>query len=187
MTSRHPDSNDRPFTSDPEVEALVAGFLATTLPKPVWTHRAHPTTGLWMVIRHGLDPARSLMPAAIKRFNEAVGGVNTATSGYHETITQNWVTGNSRSGTTARPCSGRPSRGAGGSCPPGPTSRSFLLRGRLHGRLGVEPLGAADHDHFTGRDAFQNLDLPRLPYAELNRTTDRLVTSMTQITLPVGS
>ena len=35
-----------------------------------------------MVIRHGLDPARSLMPAAIKRFNEAVGGVNTATSGY---------------------------------------------------------------------------------------------------------
>jgi hypothetical protein len=37
-------------------------------------------------------PERDL-PALIRRFNESVGGINDATQGYHETITQCFVRG----------------------------------------------------------------------------------------------
>jgi hypothetical protein len=83
---------DRPFITDEAVERLVGAFLAATLPKVGWTHRAHLAGGLWIVTRHGLDRARELMPEAIKRFNAATGTADTPTSGYHETITQFYLT-----------------------------------------------------------------------------------------------
>lgn len=71
---------------------MIAGFRAGTLPKGEWTHRAHLTGGLWFLEQFGLERARAMMPDAIRRFNVASGGENTATSGYHETITQFYLT-----------------------------------------------------------------------------------------------
>jgi hypothetical protein len=66
---------------------LVAAFLAGRLPKPEWTHEAHLRVGAWHVHHHGADGALPLLRERIRRLNESNGVVNSATSGYHETIT----------------------------------------------------------------------------------------------------
>jgi len=71
--------------------ALVAAFLARTLPKPSWTHEAHLRVGLWHVRRFGEEGALSQLRAAIRAYNEAVGTANTDSSGYHETLTVFYV------------------------------------------------------------------------------------------------
>ncbi len=76
------------FASDAAIESLAAGFLHCTLPKAKWTHAAHFATAFWLM-RH--TPERDLlhaMPGLIRAYNESVGGVNSDTAGYHETITQ---------------------------------------------------------------------------------------------------
>jgi hypothetical protein len=77
-----------PFEADDEVSAIASGFLDRSLPKSRWTHAAHFATTLWLMThRPEIDLARDL-PALIRAYNEATGGANTDTSGYHETITQ---------------------------------------------------------------------------------------------------
>ena len=75
-----------------DYEAVTAAFRRLELPKASWTHRAHLAAGLWFVLHHGIGDARILMPAAIRRYNAAVGTPDTLTSGYHETITQWYLT-----------------------------------------------------------------------------------------------
>jgi hypothetical protein len=70
---------------------LVAAFLARALPKADWTHEAHLTVGLWHVREFGYDEALTRMRAGIRAYNEAVGTANTATGGYHETLTRFWL------------------------------------------------------------------------------------------------
>lgn len=65
----------------------MADFIARSLPKSEWTHAAHLRTGTWHVHHHGLDQAMVLLRERIARYNEAVGGTNSDTDGYHETIT----------------------------------------------------------------------------------------------------
>ncbi|MBV1688059.1 hypothetical protein KRR38_10325 [Novosphingobium sp. G106] len=68
-------------------------MLACALPKQGWTHEAHLSTCLWLIIeRPDVFPERDL-PGLIRRFNESVGGQNTDTAGYHETITQLYIRG----------------------------------------------------------------------------------------------
>ncbi len=67
---------------------MTAAFREARLPKAAWTHQAHVAAGLWFVRHHGLETARIVVPAAIRRHNAAVGTADTATSGYHETLTQ---------------------------------------------------------------------------------------------------
>jgi hypothetical protein len=66
---------------------LLAAFEACCLPKEAWTHTAHVTAGAVYAWRHGraaaLDKLRALIPA----YNVSVGGENTDTAGYHDTIT----------------------------------------------------------------------------------------------------
>lgn len=77
-----------PFSSDAEVEFIALGFMDRTLPKARWTHAAHFSTALWLMTRRPeIDPSRE-MPDMIRLYNESVGGANTETAGYHETITQ---------------------------------------------------------------------------------------------------
>jgi hypothetical protein len=77
-----------PFTSDEEIEVIGLGLLDRTLPKTVWTHAAHFAATLWLLqCRPDVEIARE-MPGIIRGYNEATGGANTDTSGYHETITQ---------------------------------------------------------------------------------------------------
>jgi len=79
----------------PVIEAEIDGFLADfescALPKERWTHAAHIFTGACCVHRLGEDMAIDHMRVAIRRYNEAVGGKNTATNGYHETVTIFWI------------------------------------------------------------------------------------------------
>lgn len=75
------------FPDDATIARLAEGFLARTLPKAAWTHAAHFATALWLMReRPDIVPERD-MPDLIRAYNEAVGGVNSDTEGYHETIT----------------------------------------------------------------------------------------------------
>jgi hypothetical protein len=77
-----------PFTSDEEISVIGRGLLDRTFPKTMWTHAAHFAATLWLLrCRPELEVSRE-MPGFIRAYNEATGGANTDTSGYHETITQ---------------------------------------------------------------------------------------------------
>jgi hypothetical protein len=87
------DTRPRFFTSDAEIEHLGEHFLARTLPKAEWTHEAHLATTTWLLLRHpDIDVDREL-PGLIRRYNESVGGVNSDSEGYHETITRVFLHG----------------------------------------------------------------------------------------------
>ena len=74
-----------------ELEELVRRFEACELPRREWTHAAHLCVGLWHVCHHGPDVAWVRLRLGIRRLNESNGVVNSATSGYHETITRAYV------------------------------------------------------------------------------------------------
>jgi len=77
--------------TEPEIDAFLAAFEGCTLPKARWTHGAHLLTGACYVHSLGQAAAIGRMRINIKRYNESVGGQNTETSGYHETITIAWI------------------------------------------------------------------------------------------------
>jgi hypothetical protein len=73
------------------LEELVARFCDLSLPKAEWTHEAHLRVGLWHVCQLGEAPAMQTLRQRIKSYNESVGGKNTDSEGYHESITQFYV------------------------------------------------------------------------------------------------
>lgn len=73
-----------PFASDEEIAAIGRGMSERSLPKAQWTHAAHFAAALWL-IREGRDGET---PELIRAYNVSVGGVNSDTEGYHETITR---------------------------------------------------------------------------------------------------
>jgi hypothetical protein len=89
MTEFHP----RPFHFDAEIEHIGEGLVARSLSRDEWTHEAHfaATTHL-LLKRPDIDIDKQL-PGIIRRFNESVGGVNSDTEGYHETITRVFLHG----------------------------------------------------------------------------------------------
>jgi adenylate kinase family enzyme len=74
-----------------DVDALAARFTACQIPEKEWTHAGHLVVGLWHVHRYGADEALTRLRAGIRQLNESQGGVNSATNGYHETITAAYV------------------------------------------------------------------------------------------------
>lgn len=76
------------FETDDAVEAVARAMMACTLPKERWTHAAHFAAALWLLRDRGEAAARAEMPGLIRAYNASVGGRNTDTEGYHETITQ---------------------------------------------------------------------------------------------------
>jgi hypothetical protein len=78
-------------TKEPDIDAFLHAFEAGTLPKPRWTHAAHILTGACYVHALGESAAIDRMRARVTAYNLAVGGQNTPTSGYHETITILWI------------------------------------------------------------------------------------------------
>ena len=81
----------RPFDSAEEVERLVAGFRACTLPYECWTHEAHLAVGVWHVLHFTPEEACTELRGGIRRYNVACGIDNTESSGYHETVTLFYV------------------------------------------------------------------------------------------------
>jgi len=77
--------------TEAEIDTFLAQFEQGTLPKPMWTHAAHVLTGACYVHMLGEAAAIDKMRLCVRRYNEAVGGRNTESSGYHETITIAWI------------------------------------------------------------------------------------------------
>ena len=82
------DHEPRLFAGAAAIRRVGEGMLARTLPREEWTHEAHLATCAWVILeRPDIHPERDL-PDLIRRYNESVGGVNSDSEGYHETITQ---------------------------------------------------------------------------------------------------
>ena len=81
----------RLWPHDDAIREVGTRFLARSLPKPEWTHEAHISTTCWLLLeRPDIAPERDL-PGLIRTYNESVGGVNSDSEGYHETITQVFI------------------------------------------------------------------------------------------------
>jgi hypothetical protein len=79
------------FADDEAVRHVARGLLDCSLPRAEWTHEAHLAATTCLVREYpDFVPERDL-PETIARYNEAVGGVNSDSEGYHETITQAYV------------------------------------------------------------------------------------------------
>ena len=87
------DCTPRLFASDADVAHVGEEFLALTLPKLEWTHEAHLGTTTYLLLRHPEIDVGKELPNLIRRYNESVGGVNSDTEGYHETITRVFLHG----------------------------------------------------------------------------------------------
>ena len=81
----------RLFAAEAEITTIGEGLLDCTLPKPNWTHEAHLAACLYLVLRRPDIALEAELPGIIRRYNVSVGGENTDTSGYHETITQFYI------------------------------------------------------------------------------------------------
>ena len=71
---------------------LVEQFEKGVLPKEQWTHTAHFIMAAWYCIGMPLPLAVEKIREGIKRYNVSVGGANTDSSGYHETVTLFYTT-----------------------------------------------------------------------------------------------
>ena len=81
------------FSSDAEIEHIGEGLLARTLPREEWTHEAHLAATTYLQTRRPDVDLDTELPGIIRRYNESVGGVNSDTEGYHETITRAFLHG----------------------------------------------------------------------------------------------
>ena len=87
------DFSPRLFTTDAEIEHLGEGLLAGTATRKEWTHEAHLAATTYLLLRRPDIDVDAELPGIIRRFNESVGGVNSDTEGYHETITRCFLHG----------------------------------------------------------------------------------------------
>jgi hypothetical protein len=87
------DYKPRLFSSDAEIEHLGEGLLACTLERADWTHEAHLAVTMYLLLERTDIDLDQRLPSIIRRFNESVGGVNSDTEGYHETITRSYLAG----------------------------------------------------------------------------------------------
>lgn len=87
----HMSDTRQSFINSPEaLEEFVRAWEKGTLPKEKWTHAAHVVICAYYAVQYR-DKSFERMKNGIIRYNEAVGTVNSATSGYHETLTRLWV------------------------------------------------------------------------------------------------
>lgn len=89
MTEFHP----RLFHTDAEIAHLGEGLLERTLPRPEWTHEAHLAATTYLLLKRPDVDLDAGLPGIIRRYNESVGGVNSDSEGYHETITRVFLRG----------------------------------------------------------------------------------------------
>ena len=83
----------RLFKSEAEIAHIGEGLLARTLPRPEWTHEAHLAATTYLLMRRPDVDIDVELPGIIRRYNESVGGVNSDSEGYHETITRVFLHG----------------------------------------------------------------------------------------------
>jgi hypothetical protein len=66
-------------------------FEATSLPYPLWTHRAHVKVAYLYLRQLPFDEAMVKIRSNIKAYNAAKGTPETLTSGYNETTTRGFL------------------------------------------------------------------------------------------------
>ena len=87
------DYSPRLFTNDAAIIRIGEGLLARTLPRADWTHEAHLAATTWLLTRRPDIDIDAELPGIIRAYNESVGGVNSDSEGYHETITRLFLHG----------------------------------------------------------------------------------------------
>ena len=83
----------RQFRDDSEITRIGERLLARTLPRADWTHEAHLAATIYLLARRPDIDIDATLPGIIRGYNESVGGVNSDSEGYHETITQVFLHG----------------------------------------------------------------------------------------------
>ena len=63
------------------------------LPREEWTHEAHLAATTYLCFDRPEIDLDAELPGIIRGFNESVGGVNSDTEGYHDTITRAFLRG----------------------------------------------------------------------------------------------
>jgi hypothetical protein len=81
------------FHTDADIAHIGEGLLARTLPRSEWTHEAHLAATTYLLLKRPNVDIDKELPGIIRRYNESVGGVNSDTEGYHETITRLFLLG----------------------------------------------------------------------------------------------
>ena len=87
------DHKIRHFASPAAVARVGEGLLARDLPKAEWTHEAHLAATTYLLLKHPEIDLDSALPGLIRAYNESVGGVNSDSEGYHDTITRAYLRG----------------------------------------------------------------------------------------------
>lgn len=82
------DPRPRLFASADAIRRVGEGLLARTLPRAEWAHEAHLAATTYLVAERPDIDLDAELPGIIRAYNESVGGRNTDTEGYHETITR---------------------------------------------------------------------------------------------------
>lgn len=85
------DHSPRLFARAEDIRAIGEAMLACTLPKAGWTHEAHLSTCLWLLVGRPDINVDADIGTLIRRYNVSAGGVNDDRQGYHETITRVFV------------------------------------------------------------------------------------------------
>ena len=83
----------RHFLSEDAVADVGEGLISRSLPREGWTHEAHLAATTYLVLKHLEIDLDLELPGIISRYNESVGGKNTDTEGYHDTITRSYLRG----------------------------------------------------------------------------------------------
>ncbi len=73
-----------------EVESLVNAFETRTISPSEWDHQMHLAVCCWYVM-NGFDDVEHRMREGIRSLNREHGVIETASSGYHETLTLFWI------------------------------------------------------------------------------------------------
>jgi len=72
-------------------EIFIQQFETCTFPFERWNHRAHVKLAYLYAVRFGLEIAGQKLRDGIRAYNAANNVPDTATSGYHETMTMAWL------------------------------------------------------------------------------------------------
>src|SRR4051794_40756118 len=74
--------------TDTEIGARIRCFEDGSPPRSEWTHARHLVMALWYIRRLDRGVATGLIRDGIQRYDETQGNP----TGYHETITEAWIT-----------------------------------------------------------------------------------------------
>ena len=83
----------RHFADEEAVAHVGEDFLARCLPKAEWTHEAHLAATVYLLLKHPEIDLGAALPGLIRAYNESVGGMNSDSEGYHDTITRAYLRG----------------------------------------------------------------------------------------------